>query len=142
MLNGPDLTNQIVGVIMRFLQEPAFIMGDIEAMFHQVLVPEKIFQKSLLRFLWWKDHNISGKAADFEIGVHAFGSVSFPSCSHYAFKQTVFDNETKYLPQLADILKRNLYVNNLLKSPKDIDTATRVEHDVINMCAVEGFCST
>ena len=50
LLSGPDLPNQIVGVIIRFHQEPVVIMGDIEAMFYQVLVPEKDI--SLLRFLW------------------------------------------------------------------------------------------
>ena len=47
-MSGPDLANQIVGMIIRFHEEP---MGDIESMFHQVLVPE--YDRSLLRFLWW-----------------------------------------------------------------------------------------
>ena len=40
-MSGPDLTNHIIGVITRFRQESLVTMGDIEAMFHQVLVPEK-----------------------------------------------------------------------------------------------------
>ena len=44
-----DLANQSVGVITRFRKEPVAVMGDIESMFHQVLVPEK--GRSLLRFL-------------------------------------------------------------------------------------------
>ena len=39
-LVGTDLANQIVGVIIRFCEESVVIMGDIESMFHQVLVPE------------------------------------------------------------------------------------------------------
>ena len=34
LMSGPDLTNQIVGVITRFREESVVIMGDIEAMFH------------------------------------------------------------------------------------------------------------
>ena len=40
LLPGPDLTNQIVGVLLRFREEPIAVTGKIEAMFHQVKVPE------------------------------------------------------------------------------------------------------
>ena len=50
LMSGPDLTNQIVGVLTRFCEEPVAIMGDTESMFHQVMVPRE--DRSLLRFLW------------------------------------------------------------------------------------------
>jgi len=34
VLQGPDLTNQLIGVLLRFGQEPVAVMADIEAMFH------------------------------------------------------------------------------------------------------------
>ncbi len=52
LLPGPNLTNTLVlvGVLLRFRQEPVAIMSDIEAMFHQVhVVPE---HRDYLRFLW------------------------------------------------------------------------------------------
>jgi len=36
LLLGPDLTSSLVGVLLRFRQKQIGIMGDIEAMFHQV----------------------------------------------------------------------------------------------------------
>ena len=50
LMSGPDLTNQIVGVLTRFCEEPVVIMGDIESMFHQEMVPRE--DRSLLRFLF------------------------------------------------------------------------------------------
>ena len=41
LMSGPDLTNQIIGVLIRFRQEPIAIIADIESMFYQVHVPEK-----------------------------------------------------------------------------------------------------
>ena len=38
LLRGPDLTNKLVGVLIRFRQEPVALMADIESMFHQVNV--------------------------------------------------------------------------------------------------------
>ena len=48
----PDLANQLVGILTRFREEHIAYIADIEAMFHQVRVPEN--QRSLLRFLWWE----------------------------------------------------------------------------------------
>ena len=48
-LTGPDLTNQLIGVLIQFLEEHVAIMADIEAMFYQVKVAEK--HRSFLRFL-------------------------------------------------------------------------------------------
>ena len=50
LLSEPDLTNQIVGVLLRFREEQIAVAGDIEAMYHQVKVPEN--QRCFLRFLW------------------------------------------------------------------------------------------
>lgn len=49
-LQGPDFTNLLVGVLIRFCQEPVAVAANIEAMFHQVYVdPEDC---DTLRFLW------------------------------------------------------------------------------------------
>ncbi|TNN06574.1 Gag-Pol polyprotein, partial [Schistosoma japonicum] len=49
LLSGLDLTNSLLGVIIRFRQERAAVTADIEAMFHQVKVPER--DRDALRFL-------------------------------------------------------------------------------------------
>ena len=49
LLAGSDLTNQTPGVLLRFRDEQGTVMGDIEAMFHQVKIPDD--QCSFLRFL-------------------------------------------------------------------------------------------
>lgn len=51
LLQGPDLANSLICVLLRFHQEPVAIMADIEGMFHQVRVKEE--DRNLLRFLWW-----------------------------------------------------------------------------------------
>ena len=116
-MSGPDLTNQIVGVLTRFHEEPVVIMGDIESMFHQVMVPRE--DRSLLRFLWWEDHDISGTAKDIKIS-----------------------DKSRYQTDIMDTLNRNFYVDDLLKSVKDVKTAIRLLHDVISMCADGGFWLT
>ena len=38
LLHGPDLTNTLLGVLIRFRQDRVALHADIEAMFHQVRV--------------------------------------------------------------------------------------------------------
>lgn len=38
LLQGPDLTNSLIGVLLRFHQEQVALMADIEGIFHQVQV--------------------------------------------------------------------------------------------------------
>ena len=53
VLQAPDLTNKLVGVLLRFREGPVAMMADIEGMFHQVRVtPEDC---DVLRYLWWPD---------------------------------------------------------------------------------------
>ena len=41
LLQGPDCTNNLVGVLLRFRQDRTAIVADIESMFHQVKVREQ-----------------------------------------------------------------------------------------------------
>ena len=86
LLQGLDLTNQLVGVLLRFRQESIAFMGDIEAMFHQVRVPEE--HRKYLKFLWWPNGDISKPLMEYRMCVHIFGGTSSPSCSNYALKKT------------------------------------------------------
>ena len=50
LLQGPDLTNTLVGVLTRFREERVAMTSDIESMFYQVRVQPS--DCSALRFLW------------------------------------------------------------------------------------------
>ena len=73
LLSGPDLTNQIAGVLLRFREEQVAVMGDIEAMFHQAKIPDN--QCSFLRFLWWEDCDTNKEIIDYEMTTHLFGGI-------------------------------------------------------------------
>ena len=82
--SGPDLTNQIIGVLMRFREKHiCAFMADVEAMYYQVQVPE--YQQSFLKFLWWENHDIEKEPQDFVMCAHLFGGTSSASCLNYAY---------------------------------------------------------
>ena len=134
---GPDLTNQIVGVLLRFREEQIAVTGDIEAMYHQVKVPEN--QRCFLQFFWCKVSDPSKVIIDHEVTAHVFGGISSPSCSNFALKKTATDNVNKYGEEASSILRRNFYVDDMLKSFPSTKIAVDMIHKVRLLCKEGGF---
>ena len=91
LLQGPNLTNTLIGVLSRFRQEAVAFMCDIEAMFHQVRVNEE--HRDFLRFLWWDKGDTSNEPEEYRIRVHLFGATLSPGCANLGLKATAEDNE-------------------------------------------------
>ena len=71
--------------------------------------------------------------------VHLFGGGSSPGCSNFALKCTAEDGENEFGVKAAETVKKNFYVDDLLKSLPTEEEAIEVVHDVKNMCAKGGF---
>ena len=94
LLQGPDLTNTLAGVLSRFRQEPVGIMCDIESMFYQVHVTREF--RDLLRFFWWEGGDLSKSPVEYRMTVHLFGATSSPGCANFALKKTAQDGEEEF----------------------------------------------
>ena len=112
-------------------------MGDIEAMFHQVQVPDG--QCSFLRFLWWEDCDTNKEIIDYEMTVHVFGGASSQSCSNFALRKTASDNRDEYESDITTILEINFYVDDILKSFQTVTEAKDVIRKVKELCTKQGF---
>ena len=114
LLQGPDLTNSLNGVLCRFRKEPIAFTCDVEGMFHQVYVNPD--HRNLLRFLWWSDENIDSKPTEFRMTVHLFGATSSPGCANFALKRTADDFKELFGSEAAPFVKEDFYVDDGLKS--------------------------
>ena len=137
LLQGPDLTSTLVGVLLRFRQEPVAMMSDIEGMFYQVRVKKE--DCDVLRFLWWPDGNVERPLEDYRMKVHVFGATSSPACSNYALRQTAKDNKDQFDEEVVDTLLNNFYVDDCLKSTTAEDKAANLAHDLSDICNKGGF---
>ena len=70
--------------------------------------------------------------------IHVFGGASSPGCCNYSLKKTAIDNEAQFGPEAAKILMRNFYVNDLLKSTPDGQSAISLIKAVTKMCKAGG----
>ena len=63
LLQGPDMTNTVIGVLTCFRQERTAIIADIESMFYQVRVRPD--DSDVLRFLWWPDNDLQRRPEEY-----------------------------------------------------------------------------
>nr|XP_057925588.1 uncharacterized protein LOC131127575 isoform X1 [Doryrhamphus excisus]XP_057925589.1 uncharacterized protein LOC131127575 isoform X1 [Doryrhamphus excisus] len=137
LLQGPDLTSSLIGVLLRFRQEPVAVMADIQAMFHQVRVSVK--HVDFLRFLWWPQGDTAQSPVEHRMKVHLFGAVSSPSCANYALRRTADDNAQHFSSDVVNTVKCNFYVDDCLKSMASEEEAVQMVKDLTALCQKGGF---
>ncbi|KAJ8023742.1 hypothetical protein HOLleu_36272 [Holothuria leucospilota] len=137
LLQGPDFTNNLVGVLTRFRQEKIGLVGDIEAMFHQVRVSPK--DSDMLRFLWWQDGDILKPIKHYQMVVHLFGATSSPSCTSFALRRTAEDNASDFDEDIVNTVYQNFYVDDCLKSVGTVTEAKRIIPQLCEMLGRGGF---
>ncbi len=71
--------------------------------------------------------------------VHIFGAKSSPCCANKALLKTADDNESKYGKDVAEVVRRNFYVDDLLKSTETVEKATEQALKLIDLLAQGGF---
>ena len=137
LLQGPDLTNKLSGVLTRFREENYAFIADIEKMFYQVKVKED--DQNFLRFLWWPNADTTKEPVDYQMTFHLFGAVSSPGCANFALKTAAEQGEKEFGSETATTVKNSFYVDDLLKSVGTEDKAIELINNVKGICAKGGF---
>ena len=137
LMSGPDQTNQLIGVLIRFREEKIGLAADIEAMFHQVLVEPK--DRDVLRFLWWPNVDLHGELAEYRMIKHPFGATSSPSIANFCLRKTAELNSKEFDYVTIKTVKRNMYVDDLLKSTDTVEKAIRLVQQLISLLQKGGF---
>ena len=70
---------------------------------------------------------------------HVFGGSSFPSCSNFALRKTAIYNEELYGKDVASILERNFYIDDMLTRFSTVEEAITVIQQVKDLCSNGGF---
>ena len=137
LLCGPDLTNNLVGVLTRFREAPVALTADIEGMFNQVKVSPD--HRRYLRFLWWPNGDLSLPAQQYQMNVHLFGATSSPSCVNFSLRKTAEDNQEHFPEVISRTVQRNFYVDDCLKATKTTTEALEVIQQLPELLRRGGF---
>ena len=76
---------------------------------------------------------------EYQMTVHLFGAASSPSCCNVALKQTARDTELTSGPLVAETIRRNVYVDDCIRSVEDEQTAIELTQGLSEACAHGGF---
>ena len=120
LLQGPDETNRLIGVLIRFRHHEVAFSADVEAMFHCFAVPP--CQQKYLCFFWWKDNIRSNPVVPFAATVHVFGNTSSPSIATFGLRYATLNEESSE-SQASHFIKRQFYVDDGLRSERTIKDA-------------------
>jgi len=136
LLQGPDCTNNLVGVLLRFRQDHTAMVADIESMFHQVKVREQ--DQDSLRFLGW-DGGTNEDPEGNVMTVHIFGPTDSPCSANSMLKRAADDNENDFDPTTLETLRRNAYVDDVLRAVPTSEKAIKLSNQLTELCARGGF---
>ncbi|XP_046339933.2 uncharacterized protein LOC124121032 [Haliotis rufescens] len=137
LLQGPNLCNSLLGVLMRYRQENIAFMGDIESMYYRVRVPKE--DNDFLRFYWWPDGDCRKEPKVYRMLVHIFGAVSSASCASFALQQTARDSQDKFVPEIIEKLTDNVYVDDCLASELNEEKAVSTVKELTSLCSEGSF---
>lgn len=74
LIQGPDLANSLMEVLLRSREEEVAVMAENEVMYHQVKVTEE--DTDLMHFLWWPESASEQDMVEYKMTVHLFGATS------------------------------------------------------------------
>ncbi|XP_035986916.1 uncharacterized protein LOC118560197 [Fundulus heteroclitus] len=132
LLTGPDMINDLAGILCRFREHKIAIMCDVEKMFHRFHVSPE--DRDFLRFLWWKDGNTNTEPKEYRMRVHIFGAVSSPGCANYGMKYLASEHEKEY-PLASSFINKNFYVDDGLISIDSVNKAKQLVTEAQEVCA-------
>lgn len=120
LMSGPDLTNNLVGILMRFRENAIAISGDIQQMFYAFRVHED--HRDYLRFFWYEDNNFEKPLIQYRMKAHIFGKTPSPAVATYGLRKasSVGDDDVR------KFVYNNFYVDDGL-------TSLATESEAINL---------
>lgn len=84
-MKGPDLLNNLFGVVLRFREREVALVGDISKMYHRILIPEP--DQQVHRFLW-RNLETSREPDVYVKTVLTFGDKPAPAMAQTALRKT------------------------------------------------------
>ena len=127
---GPNLTNKLSSVLLRFRLHRYAVTADIESMFNQVMVPAE--DRDALRFLWYTDDHVT----QYRMTTHLFGGIWSSSVASYALQQCSLACDDEFIKHH---ILNSFYVDDLVASVKSVEEVCSLINTLKNTLLSRGF---
>ena len=134
-MKGPDLLNNLFGVVLRFREREVAVVGDISKMYHRILVPERDQQVHL--FLW-RNLETSREPDVYVKTVLTFGDKPAPAMAQTSLRKTAQESKSTH-PKAAEIIMKNAYMDDICDSVDTVKEAKQQTEDVDKVLEKGGF---
>ncbi|XP_043499936.1 uncharacterized protein LOC122522719 [Polistes fuscatus] len=132
LLVGPTIQDTLVEHLLRFRTYRYVLTADIEKMYRQIWIHPD--DRQYQRIFWIHKDRIR----TFELNTVTFGIASAPFLAIRTIKQLAKDESVNY-PLGAEILNRDLYVDDLITGTDDVETLGRIRDQTIEILKRGGF---
>ena len=132
---GPDLINNLLGVLLRFREDYIALVGDIKKMFHTIKI--SYVDQHTHRFLW-RDMQCHMRPTIYVMNVISFGDKPAGTIAMVALRETALLCEERY-PRASKTLLENIYVDDVLDSVPTHTDAKKVSKDIDEILLVGSF---
>ncbi len=129
---GPNLLNNIPGVLIRFREGRVAVNADVKEMYSQIRVQK---EDQNMQAMLWKE----GPEQPEEVyvnQVHIFGAACSPAVANFCMKLIVKDEADERLKRL---IERDVYMDDYFGSFQDVPEANQLSHKVKDAAARRGF---
>lgn len=133
-LNGERLQRDLTFIIARFRLGKVALCADIKKMYRQILVPEA--QRDLQRILWSPSAN--EPVREYYLNTQTYGMKSAAFVCIRTLMEIAKECEQAY-PKVADTIRNNFYVDDVLKSEYTIQDAIALYHELLAVLGEYGL---
>ena len=134
-MKGPDLLNDLFGMVLRFRENEVAFIGDISKMYHRIRIPEA--DQHVHRFLW-RNLKTDRKPDVYVKTVLTFGDKPTPVMAQIALRKTA-DEAKKDFPEAAQVLKDNTYMDVICNSVRTEEQARELTKCIDSVLETGGF---
>ncbi|XP_066582127.1 uncharacterized protein [Prorops nasuta] len=132
LLTGPTIQDKLFEHLLRIRFHKYIVTADIEKMYRQILIDPE--DRRYQRILWLNQNRIE----IFELNTVTFGISAAPFLAIRTLKQLA-DDEGNNFPVAAEVLKKDLYVDDLLTGADSIDEIVQLRDELIALLKMGGF---
>lgn len=114
LMKGPDLTNNLLGVLLRFRKGVIAVTANIQQMFYCFSVRPD--HRDFLRFYWYEKNDPSRPLVEYRMTKHVFGNSPSPAVASYGLRRTASEAEAEYGSDVKEFVRENSYVDDGIAS--------------------------
>ena len=134
-MKGPDLLNDLFGVLLRFREHQVAFLGDISKMYHRIRIPE--MNQQVHRFLW-RNLETNREPDIYVKTVLTFGDKPAPAMAQTALRKTAKEAKETF-PAAAKVIEDNTYMDDICDSVPTVEEAKKLTTDLDNVLETGGF---